>query len=148
MDPSVASNFRFFLCKFTEAIYWSQAYFTRKIDTRGNTIFYKVRLVAQGLSQRPEIDFDQTYSSAMDTTSFRFFLAITVQLSFYIYLLDVVIAYLHDILDTTLFFHSHLVFSLIFHFLHPVGTLALRYLRHYRTLNRLVVSGIITYATF
>ena len=41
---------------------------------------------------------------------FDFFLALTVQLSLHIYLLDVVTAYLHDILDTTLFISSPLGF--------------------------------------
>jgi hypothetical protein len=77
--------------------------FIRKFDTNGNITRYKVRLVAQGFSQRPEIDFDQTYSHVMDTISFRFLPALTVQLSLHIYLLDVVTAYLHGVLDTKLF---------------------------------------------
>lgn len=39
----------------------------------------------------------------MDTISFRFILALTVQLSLHIYLVDVVTAYLHGVLDSTLF---------------------------------------------
>ena len=77
--------------------------FTRKFDASGTVTRYKVRLVAQGFSQRPGIDFDQTYSPVMDTISFRFLLALTVQLSLHIYLLDVVTACLHGVLDTKLF---------------------------------------------
>lgn len=57
-----------------------------------------MQLVAQGFFQRLGIDFNQSYSLVMDTTSFQFFLAVIVRLSLYIYLLDVVTAYLHGIL--------------------------------------------------
>ena len=77
--------------------------FTRKLDASGNIPIYKVCLVAQGFSQRPGVDFDQTYSPVMDTISFRFLLALTFQLSLHIYLLDVVTTYLHGVLDTKLF---------------------------------------------
>jgi hypothetical protein len=77
-------------------------FFTRKFDSQGNVIRYKVRLVAQGFTQRPGIDYDQTYSPVMDTISFRYMLALTVQFSLKIYLLDVVTAYLHGNLDTVL----------------------------------------------
>ena len=76
---------------------------TRKFDASGNVTRYKVRLVAQGFSQRLGINFDQTYSPVMDTISFIFLLALTVQLSLHIYLLDVVTTYLHGVLDTKLF---------------------------------------------
>jgi hypothetical protein len=59
--------------------------------------------VAQGFSQKPGIDFDQTYSHVIDTISFRFLLALTVQTSLHIFLLDVVTAYLHGVLDIKLF---------------------------------------------
>ena len=77
--------------------------FTRKYDANKKVTRYKVRLVAQGFSQRPGIDFDKTYSPVMDTISFRFLLALTVQLSLHIFLLYVVTAYLHGVLDTKLF---------------------------------------------
>lgn len=76
--------------------------FTRKLDSQGRVVRYKVRLVAQGFTQRPGIDYDQTYSPVMDIVSFRYLLALTVQFSLKIHLLDVVTAYLHGNLDTTL----------------------------------------------
>jgi hypothetical protein len=76
--------------------------FTRKLDSQGKVLRYKVRLVAQGFTQRPGIDYDQTYSPVMDTISFRYLLALAVQLQLKIYLLDVVTAYLHGNLDTKL----------------------------------------------
>jgi hypothetical protein len=64
--------------------------FTRKLDSQGRVLRYKVRLVAQGFTQRPGIDYDQTYSPVMDTVSFWYLLALSVQLQLKIYLLDVV----------------------------------------------------------
>lgn len=77
--------------------------FTRKFDANGTVTRYKVRLVAQGFSQRPGIDFDQTYSPVMDTVSFLFLLVLTVQISLHVFPLDVVTTYLHCVLDTKLF---------------------------------------------
>ena len=65
-------------------------------------IRYKVRLVAQGFRQRPGINYDQTYSHVMDTVLFRYLLALSIQLSLKMYLLDAVTAHLHDNLDTKL----------------------------------------------
>lgn len=76
--------------------------YTRKLDSYERVIIYKVRLVAQGFTQRPGIDYDQTYSHVMDTVSFKYLLALPVQFSLKIYLLDIVTAYLHGNLDTTL----------------------------------------------
>ena len=76
--------------------------FTRKLDSQGRVLRYKVRLVAQGFTQRPGIDYDQTYSPVMDTVSFRYLLALAIQFSLKMYLLDVVTAYLHGNLDTKL----------------------------------------------
>jgi hypothetical protein len=77
--------------------------FTRKFDARETVTRYKIRLVAHGYSRRPEITFDQTYSPVIDTISFIFLLALKVKLPLYIYFLDLVITYLHGVLDTKLF---------------------------------------------
>jgi hypothetical protein len=77
--------------------------FTRKFDAHGNVSRYKARLVAQGFTQRPGVDYDQFYSPVMDTTSFKYLLALKVHLSLNIYLLDVVTAYLHGTLDFVLY---------------------------------------------
>ena len=61
---------------------------------------YKVRLVAQGFSQRPRIDYDETYSPMMDTITFRFLISMTVSERLEMRLMDVVTAYLYGSLDS------------------------------------------------
>ena len=73
--------------------------FTRKRDEQGNTLRFKVRLVAQGYTQKPGIDFEQTYSPVMDSTSFRYLFSLATQLSLETRLMDVVTAYLYGDLD-------------------------------------------------
>lgn len=69
--------------------------FMRKRDEDGKIVRFKVRLVAQGFTQRPGVDYKQTYSLVMDSTSFRYILSLAVQLSLETRLLDVVTAYLY-----------------------------------------------------
>lgn len=73
--------------------------FTRKRNEKGEIIRYKVRLVAQGFNQRPGVDFEQTYSLVMDSSSFRYLLGLAVQLTLETRFLDVITAYLYDELD-------------------------------------------------
>lgn len=77
--------------------------FTRKTDEHGKTLRFKVRLVAQGYTQKPGIDFEQTYSPVMDSTSFRYLLSLAVHLSLETRLLDVLTAYLYGDLEAKLY---------------------------------------------
>ena len=60
---------------------------------------YKARLVAHGFSQRPGIDFDETYSPVMDTITFRFLISLAISERLEMRLMDVVTAYLYGSLD-------------------------------------------------
>ena len=37
-----------------------------------------MRLMAQGFSQRPGIDYEETYAPIMDAITFRFFISLTI----------------------------------------------------------------------
>ena len=60
---------------------------------------YKARLVAQGFSQRPGIDYEETYSPVIDPITFRFLITLTVSKGLDMRLLDVIIAYLYGSID-------------------------------------------------
>ena len=64
--------------------------FTKRRDAQGRVLRFKIRLVAQGFSQRPGIDFDSTYSLMMDAGTFRYLLGLSVRLSLQTLMLDVV----------------------------------------------------------
>ena len=46
--------------------------FIRKRNENNEIMRYKARLVAQGFSQRPGIDYKETYLPVMDTITFPF----------------------------------------------------------------------------
>ena len=46
--------------------------FVRKRNENNKVVRYKARLVAQGFSQRPGVDFEETYSPVMDGITFRY----------------------------------------------------------------------------
>ena len=64
---------------------------------------YKARLVAQGFSQRPGIDFEETYSPVMDGITFRYLISLAVHEKLNMHLMDVVTAYLYGSLDTQIY---------------------------------------------
>ena len=49
--------------------------FVLKINENNEVVRYKSRLVAQGFLQRPDIDFDQTYSPVMDDITFHYLIS-------------------------------------------------------------------------
>ena len=74
--------------------------FVRKRNEKNEVVRYKARLVAQGFTQRPGIDYDETYSPVMDGITFRYLIAMAVNMNLQIKLMDVVTAYLYGSLDT------------------------------------------------
>ena len=58
---------------------------------------YKERLVAQGFTQRPGIDYDETYSPVMSGITFRYLISMTAGLNLNMQLMDVVTAYLYEL---------------------------------------------------
>ena len=74
--------------------------FVRK---RNEIVRYKARLVAQGFSQRPGVDYKETYSPVMDAITFRYLIGLVVHENLEIHLMDVVTAYLYGALDNEIY---------------------------------------------
>ena len=68
---------------------------TTKHNSDGDIIKYKARLVAQGFSQVPGMDFDETFSPVMRLESFQILLTIAIQFDLEIHQMDIVGAYLN-----------------------------------------------------
>ena len=77
--------------------------FVRKRNENNEIVRYKARLVAQGFSQRPGIDFDETYAPVMDVITFRYLISLAVSEKLHMRLMDVVTAYLYGKLDTDIY---------------------------------------------
>ncbi|KAK9942246.1 hypothetical protein M0R45_007922 [Rubus argutus] len=52
--------------------------FVRKRNEKNEIVRYKTRLVAQNISQRPEIDYEELYSPVMDVITFHYLISLVV----------------------------------------------------------------------
>ena len=77
--------------------------FVRKHNENNEIIRYKAWLVAQGFSQRPRIDYEETYSPIMDTITFPFLISLIVPKGLDIRLMDVITTYLHGSMDNDIY---------------------------------------------
>ena len=77
--------------------------FVYKQNEKNKIIRYKARLVAQGFSQRPGIDYEETYALAMDAITFRFLISLVAKENLDMRLMDVVTAYLYGSLDNDIY---------------------------------------------
>ncbi|KAM2916275.1 hypothetical protein FF1_045211 [Malus domestica] len=77
--------------------------FVRKRNEKNEIVRYKARLVAQGFSQHPGIDYDETYSPVMDVITFRYLISLVVSKKLDMQLMDVVTTYLYGDLDTKIY---------------------------------------------
>ena len=59
--------------------------------------------MAQGFSQRPRMDYEETYSPAMDAITFRYFITLVVSEGLDMRLMDVVTTYLYGSLDPNVY---------------------------------------------
>ena len=64
---------------------------------------YKAQLVAQVFSQRPGIDYEETYSPVMEAINFRFLISLAVYKGLDMRLMDVIIAYLYGSIMTYIY---------------------------------------------
>jgi hypothetical protein len=77
--------------------------FIRKRNEKNEVVRYKARLVAQGFSQKPGIDYTETYSPVMSGITFRYLISLAVQNRLSMQLMDVVTAYLYGSLDSDIY---------------------------------------------
>ena len=59
--------------------------------------------MAKGFLQKPVIDYEETYSLVMDTTTFRYLISLKVFQNLEMRLIDIVTAYLYGDLDTDIY---------------------------------------------
>lgn len=77
--------------------------FKLKTDSAGKIDRYKARLVAKGCSQRPGIDYMETYSPVVRYSSIRLLMAMALEFGLQIDQMDVITAFLHGDIEETIF---------------------------------------------
>ncbi|GKA32060.1 disease resistance CC-NBS-LRR class family protein [Tanacetum coccineum] len=77
--------------------------FVQKRNEKNEVTRYKARLVAQGFSQRPGIDYEETYSPVIDAITFRYLINLAVSRNLEMRLMDVVTAYLYGSIDNDIY---------------------------------------------
>jgi hypothetical protein len=77
--------------------------FIQKQNENNEVVRYKAKLAAQVFTQRPGIDFNETYSPIMNGITFRYILSLTTQNCLSLQLMDVVTAYLYESLDSDIY---------------------------------------------
>ena len=77
--------------------------FVKKWNENDEIIRYKTWLVAQGFSQRPGIDYEETYSPVMDAITLRYLISLTISKWLDMCLMDVVTAYLYGSIDINIY---------------------------------------------
>lgn len=81
----------------------SRLVLTNKYDEHGNITRRKARLVAKGYSQRPGLDFNETFAPVVRLSSVRLLVALAAKYSLKIHQLDVITAFLNGELEENLY---------------------------------------------
>jgi len=77
--------------------------FKTKLKADGTVERYKARLVAKGCSQKPGIDYEETYSPVVRYTSIRLLMALAAKYDLDIDQMDVTTAFLHPELEEEIY---------------------------------------------
>jgi len=73
------------------------------MNEKNEIMSYKARLVAQGFTQIPGVDYEETYSPVVDAITLRFLISLTITENLQMRLMDVITAYLHGSLDNNIY---------------------------------------------
>ena len=76
---------------------------TKKRNENNEIIRYKMRLVAQGFSQKPSIDYEKTLFPVMDTITYNFLISLAVQEGLDMRLMKVITVYLYGSMDNAIY---------------------------------------------
>ncbi|MCO5593431.1 hypothetical protein L7F22_047445 [Adiantum nelumboides] len=74
-----------------------------KLKSDGSIDRYKARLVARGFSQKPSLDYSETFSLVLSMTSFRVIVALAAHYQFHLHQVNIKTAFLHGDLDEELY---------------------------------------------
>ena len=77
--------------------------FVRKRNDKNEISRYKACLVEQSFSQRPGIDYDETYSPVMDIITFQYLISMSVSEGLDMHLMDIITAYLYGMLENDIY---------------------------------------------
>ncbi|KAJ0530675.1 putative RNA-directed DNA polymerase [Helianthus annuus] len=77
--------------------------FAIKRNEKNEIVRYKARLVAQGFSQIPGVDYEETYSPVVDAITLRFLIGLAISEGLQMRLMDVVTAYLYGTLENDIY---------------------------------------------
>ncbi|KAI3811307.1 hypothetical protein L1987_21028 [Smallanthus sonchifolius] len=77
--------------------------FAIKRNEKNEIVRYKARLVAQGFSQIPGVDYEETYSPVVVAITLRFLIGLSISKGLQMRLMDVVTAYLYGTLENDIY---------------------------------------------
>jgi hypothetical protein len=77
--------------------------FKMKLNGDGSLERYKARYVLRGFTQRPGVDYDETFSLVVKPATVRTVLALALSRDWLVHQLDVMNAFLHDTLTETVY---------------------------------------------
>ena len=77
--------------------------FIQNWNKNNEVVRYKAQLVEQDFSQRPGVDYEETYSPMVDAITFRFLICLTISEELHMCLMDVVTTYLYGSRDSDIF---------------------------------------------
>ena len=82
-----------------------------KKNREGNILRYKIRWVVHDYKQHHEVDFDETFATVVKPISYKILMAISVKKGLFIRHMDVVTAFLYELLDEEVYVIQSMLFE-------------------------------------